>query len=725
MFITYLVFGFGFGNLAMLGWLAAAAVPLVVHLWNRRRYRPTPWAAMHFLRSAMKANARRLQLRQWLLLAVRTLMILLIVFAMAEPYGRGVMGDSAPAPVHRVFVLDGSFSMGYRAGVETTFDRAKETAAKWIAGGGPGDSYSLIRMSDRPAVIARGLGRNAPSLRQALGAMMPTQGSADLSATLSLAAEIAAADDADRAVRRAEVYFLTDLQGHPWREVERSGEVMEGEVSTAEKLSELAGMAQVMALDLARSPCGNIAITKLSLVDRWVAVDREAVFEVELEQFGGDSITAVPVSFDIDGVVVEERTVDLTPGGSASLVFRHRFDRAGFRAVRVHAGEDPLPIDNDRWLAVRVTEGLRVLLVAGKPGAARYLSGALEPDPTQRSPILPTVISPNELAEADLADFACVMFSNVAHFSATEAIRIRRYAKEGGGVVFFLGDEVRPDSYNELLAGENGVLPARLGSAKENPQGGIDPQGYRHPIVEPFRSAEGAGLLTTPIAHYFALETDGTSGSGEVVVSLSSGDPLIVANRIGQGRVVVVGTDVSLTPSAAAGGEAWSAWPAWPSFLPIVREIVDFVVGDQFSEPAIQVGAPLQGFAKRGTDGVRITRPDQVEVTLKAAPQSSGGAWSYDATDVAGIYKAEESSGTSVTTMFAVNVDPRESDLAQADRAAFPEALKVIEAGEIQSSDSAARLTSPATWSSQLLGVALVLMLLDTLLGWYFGRSNG
>ena len=78
---------FGFGNLAMLGWLAAAAAPLLIHLWSRHRFREAPWAAMQFLLAAMRKNARRLQLQQWLLLAVRTLIIVLVVLAVAEPYG--------------------------------------------------------------------------------------------------------------------------------------------------------------------------------------------------------------------------------------------------------------------------------------------------------------------------------------------------------------------------------------------------------------------------------------------------------------------------------------------------------------------------------------------------------------------------------------------------------------------------------------------------------------
>src|SRR4029453_10925237 len=102
----FVFFAFGFGNLAMLGWLAAAAAPLLIHLWSRHRFREAPWAAMQFLLAAMRKNARRLQLQQWLLLPVRTLLIVLVVLAVAEPYGVQLLAGGSGAPAHKIIVLD-------------------------------------------------------------------------------------------------------------------------------------------------------------------------------------------------------------------------------------------------------------------------------------------------------------------------------------------------------------------------------------------------------------------------------------------------------------------------------------------------------------------------------------------------------------------------------------------------------------------------------------------
>src|SRR3954462_3183898 len=62
----------------------AASVPVIIHLLNRRRYRVVEWAAMRFLLAARRQNVRRLRVEQLLLLAVRTLLVVLLAAAMCS-----------------------------------------------------------------------------------------------------------------------------------------------------------------------------------------------------------------------------------------------------------------------------------------------------------------------------------------------------------------------------------------------------------------------------------------------------------------------------------------------------------------------------------------------------------------------------------------------------------------------------------------------------------------
>src|SRR5215831_8971762 len=125
----------------------AASIPIIIHLLNRNRYRIVPWAAMRFLLAAQRKNTRRMRLEQLILLAVRVLMVVLLVLAMASVYGWAngpgglwswlfpdtfVRAAAGTQRTHKIVVIDGSFSMALKVGDGTCFDRARETAIRLI-----------------------------------------------------------------------------------------------------------------------------------------------------------------------------------------------------------------------------------------------------------------------------------------------------------------------------------------------------------------------------------------------------------------------------------------------------------------------------------------------------------------------------------------------------------------------------------------------------------------
>ena len=110
------------------GGLAAASVPILIHLLNRRKFREIRWAAMRFLLAAIRKNSRRVRIEQWILLAVRTLMILLVVLAMAKPFLESLgVRDRRPAdaPGARARRLA---EHGVHRGGTHRFDQAKTLA---------------------------------------------------------------------------------------------------------------------------------------------------------------------------------------------------------------------------------------------------------------------------------------------------------------------------------------------------------------------------------------------------------------------------------------------------------------------------------------------------------------------------------------------------------------------------------------------------------------------
>ena len=100
--------GLTFLNPLLLWALPLAAVPVIIHILNRRRFQKVPWAAMEFLLKAMKRNRKRLRMEQWLVLLLRVLAVLLLVSLVSRPQLGG--GALLGARTHHVVILDDSQS---------------------------------------------------------------------------------------------------------------------------------------------------------------------------------------------------------------------------------------------------------------------------------------------------------------------------------------------------------------------------------------------------------------------------------------------------------------------------------------------------------------------------------------------------------------------------------------------------------------------------------------
>jgi hypothetical protein len=104
----------GFLSPFLLAGLALISVPVIIHLRNRQRAARVPFPAIEFLLRSEKKLARRLKVKQLLLLLLRISLFLLLPLAMAQPYLASDAGETAGdrLPTSYVFVLDASFSMG-------------------------------------------------------------------------------------------------------------------------------------------------------------------------------------------------------------------------------------------------------------------------------------------------------------------------------------------------------------------------------------------------------------------------------------------------------------------------------------------------------------------------------------------------------------------------------------------------------------------------------------
>ena len=325
---------FGFESLPMLGWLAAAAAPWLIHLLSRRKYRETAWAAMDFLMAAMKRRTRRIRIEQWLLLLVRTLVIVTLVTAVAQPYFEHAVPIFSPnGSTHHVLVMDSSYSMAYQAADRTRFQQAKQWAERIVEQSPRGDGFTLVQMASPPRVIVATPGLEKEPIRQEIENMELLHTGADLGATLAEVHKVleTARRDSPRLTRH-EVCFFTDLQRGTW--MPAASDAAKAELRR--RAEGFAALAQLQVINLGQPGDDNLAVTSLDLRDPVpVLVGRGVAIEAGVRDFGHLARQHQAVDLLVDGRPAGRQYVNILANSSAVARFNQRFESGGDHAVEV------------------------------------------------------------------------------------------------------------------------------------------------------------------------------------------------------------------------------------------------------------------------------------------------------------------------------------------------------------------------------------------------------
>ena len=399
--------------------IIAAAGPVLIHLWNRRRYRTVSWGAMEFLSRAVGQTRRRVQLRDLLLLLLRMLAVVLFGLVLARPLvadggssvmavialvvlfvlviagasilatsrnSRGVMigaslvggglaglitvwqasyagGSSAASiasgdhPVHAIFVIDNSQSMATRLGKQTRLDAARHRAIEALAGLPSGSRVHVIPLCGAASAGNFHAHRHARAARAAIERIPQTDQAGMIPRMFARIAEVA-----KRVPELPEkrVVFLTDLQAAGWPE--------ELTAATVPSIP-----FQIVPIDQ-DSAVSNLFIESFATRDGFVEFDAPATFLASAAHLGSEPIEDVEITLWFNETVVASEIVDFQPGQQRSWQWRipmniaDRSDRKLIKSARVtvraaESGGNRLARDDAAYLVVPVVHALPVLFV--------------------------------------------------------------------------------------------------------------------------------------------------------------------------------------------------------------------------------------------------------------------------------------------------------------------------------------------------------------------------
>ena len=678
-----------FLNTLLLYGTALGAVPVIIHLLNKRRFRPVTWAAMEFLLNAIQKNARRLQLRDIILMLIRTAAVICLALALARPAisARSILGSGIKTGA--VILLDNSLSMGYNNGSETRFDAAKRLTKKVLSQLDQGSWCALFTFNDDVKMPLGDPSQDLGYMEQELErSAVLSDGGTNVEKALLSAKKLFDTHPEYKQSNR-EIYVITDMQAKAWDSREASG-------GFSKLLKELSASAAVYLVNAGDAGIENVAVIDFAPTDTLVTVDMPVSFIVKIKNFGQTDIKGLSIDFFVDPKGADDKPLERTAvsvgaGEVASATFETRFMQGGDHRIEVRLDNDRLLADNRRYCSIEVVDESHILVVDGKEQHADdplsnesgFLRFALSPrdpeNPDKQNALVTETVPYYKLSDKNLLNYQAVVLANVSKLPDATVTVLERQVRSGMGLMIFLGDQTDPVLYNSMLAK---LLPAKINPAWGDApalDGNATPAAFSfatapeklsHPIMSDFNNPEYGAEFLSAVQVYrgFELEVPAKDDSVRVVAWLSNGKPAVIERKVGMGYVLLF---------AMPATTAWSNLPTQPAFTILMLRAANMLTLGNRLPKNLPVNASIHAILPLSDQNTmaRITppMPGQRKDIRPEVTTDGRSALEFGETDKAGFYEVVLDRVPKVTMVYALNPNTEiESNL----KTVLPEDLK-------------------------------------------------
>src|SRR5262245_10191977 len=557
-----------FLNPALLWGLGLASIPIIIHLLFRRQFKRVEWAPMRYLKLTVQRNRRRVQLEQLLLLLARIAIISLLAFLVARPVLHRIglaRCFGAGSRTSKILVLDDSLSMGLSVESHKIFDRATELATQIVADVGPQDRFTLVLASQPKQPLLREVETiDADNIAQLIRKQKPSAAFVSWATTMEAVDELVESST----YPTREVTLLTDLRRAGW------------EKNLKELADRWAGEeVRLQIFDLGMDSTHQLTLEELKPREPCVLAGVPAHWEAVIQNRSAENLDRQEAVLTIDGKPNQIALPALPAGQKVHVPITATFQEEGLHHLSLALPTDDLSADNLRWTAIDVRSRLRAVLIDGQPSSeplaseTDFLALSLSVGGEDSAAFQVEI-----LTDADVSALAhdqpdLLVLANVGSFTQAQAQRLRALVEAGMGLSIFLGDQVDPDNYNQVLM-RDGVelLPAQLESIVDQPASGLALESNSPSALDALRQLKPSALEQIKTNKYYQVRLPGESTPSVRVLARwndAEGSPAVIEKVVGRGRVLLWTTTAN---------KGWTDWPTQMTYVLAMREAGQAIV---------------------------------------------------------------------------------------------------------------------------------------------------
>jgi hypothetical protein len=501
-----------------------------------------------FFEQRTQSSIKHRRLRYLLLLALRTLVLLLLVLAFAQPYIKRNPAALAGGRKTVVLAIDNSFSMRQGGRLE----KARSEAVAESAG---------VRASDRAQVMAF-----------AARVQMMSEPTADVAA---LRAGIQAIQPSDERGSYAELARAVRALAQAAR-----GPVDLHVFSDFQKTSMPPAFADMRLADGVRliphrigQAAGNLAVENV-IAPRRIFDPKRVRIQATVAAFGAERSTR-RASLVLNGRELAGKTIDVPANGRASVEFTGIDAPHGLNRCEIRIDAADAFADDDRfYFSLERVEPRHALFVRESRNArgALYFRTALASSAEPAFQL--DEVTVDQTANLAPNKYSFVVLSDVAGIPASFEEALRSYVRGGGSLLVALGGA-------SVIKGRVSVFDERILDTNYKAR-----EGERFQTVAYLDSGHPSirqANRWNDVKFYQAIRVD--AGKSRIAARLSDETPLLLEKKVGEGRVLVF---------ASTFDNIANDFPLHPSFVPFIEQTARYLGRLEQSSNNHMVGSYLE-----------------------------------------------------------------------------------------------------------------------------------
>ncbi len=637
-----------FLNPAILFGLLAASIPVIIHLFNLRKLKKIEFSTLAFLKELQKNKIREIKLKQWILLALRVLIILFVVMAFARPALQSIRigGTTSAAKTTAVFILDDTFSMSVVDQKGSYFNQAKEIIKRIISQLQEGDEVGLILVSNPK--LEKNLTSNLSEFIKNIEQLDLSYSSGDLNSAIVKASQIIS----ESKNFNKEIYVLSDFQ---------KNKITRENINS--DLSELLNKSiRLYSFDLADKDVSNLSVDELKINNQIFEKDKPVSFSITITNNSKQGVNSAIVSLFMNDERAAQKSFDVNAEQSTIVEIEATPKTTGFIDAVAEIETDEIEQDNKRFASLFIPEKISVGMFSENPADLTFVELALQTAGETQFAIDKKSI--NQITSQQLSKYQTIILS--VNSLSTGIEQLKNYLNNGAGLILF--PESAPDAvknnklYSQLGLGINSSFVGKVNSSDLKIK--FDKTDFNHPVFQNiFQNEEKKKYESPELNAYYKI-----SSSGNQIISLVDGSSFLSEYKIGKGKIFVFNCSPVLS---------WSDFPIKSIFAPLINKSVAYLSSKE-REQNVFIAREEVNLNLKNTNlsQIKIVKPDKSGEFINLSENTGRDYLSYSKTNVAGSYKFY--SGENLLEDISINTDPTESKTEYANESEFEDYLKAI-----------------------------------------------